>query len=64
MIIINVKDGENIDRALKRYKQKHRRTNLVKQLRARQYFEKPSVTRRKEILKAVYKEKMYGEHAE
>ena len=63
MIIINVKDGENIDRALKRYKQKHRRTNLVKELRSRQYFEKPSVTRRKEILKAVYKERMFGDNA-
>jgi small subunit ribosomal protein S21 len=55
MIIINVKDGETIDRALKRYKQKHRRIGVMNELRERKHFSKPSVERRSEILKAKYK---------
>lgn len=56
MIIINVKDNESIDRALKRYKRKHRNIGLIRELRRRQQFTKPSVKRRKEVLKAVYKQ--------
>ncbi len=56
MLIIDVKDSESIDRALKKYKQKHRRTKVMKELRSRMHFVKPSVRRRTEILKAVYKE--------
>ena len=51
MLIIPIKDGENIDRALKRYKRKFDKTGTVRQLRARQAFTKPSVSRRAEIQK-------------
>ncbi len=54
MLIIDVKDGESIDRALKRYKNKHRRVGIIKELRSRKHFKKPSVTRREEVLKAAY----------
>ena len=54
MLIIPVKDGENIDRALKRFKRKFDRTGKMKQLRARKHFVKPSVKRRAEIQKAQY----------
>jgi small subunit ribosomal protein S21 len=54
MLVINVKDGESIDRALRRYKNKHKKVQLMKQLRARKHFTKPSVERRDEILKAKY----------
>lgn len=54
MLIINVKDGESIDRALRRYKNKHKKVQLMKQLRNRKHFTKPSVERRVEILKAKY----------
>ena len=54
MLIIPIKDGENIDRALKRYKRKFDKTGTVRQLRARQAFTKPSVVRRAEIQKAQY----------
>ena len=54
MLIIPIKDGENIDRALKRYKRKFDKTGVVRQLRARQAFTKPSVVRRAEIQKAAY----------
>ena len=54
MIVIPVKDGENIERALKRFKIKIEKTGVVKELRLRQAFEKPSITRRTEIKKAIY----------
>lgn len=60
MLIINVKDGESIDRALKNYKRKYERAGIIKQLRKRKHFTKPSIVRRQEILKAVYKEEKYG----
>ena len=46
MIIVPVKEGENIERALKKFKRKFERTGVVKQLRARQQFDKPSVLKR------------------
>ena len=60
MLIIDVKEGESIDRALKRYKRKHQQTRLMRQLRARKHFVKPSVRRRNELLNAAYREKYYG----
>ena len=54
MLIIPVKEGENIDRALKRFKRKFDRTGTMRQLRKRQQFTKPSVTRRQQVLKARY----------
>ena len=56
MLIINVKENESIDRALKRYKRKFQDSGTLKELRQRKYFTKPSVKRRKEVLKAIYKE--------
>ncbi|MGV7107683.1 30S ribosomal protein S21 [Flavobacterium sp. U410] len=54
MLIIPIKDGENIDKALKRYKRKFDKTGTVRQLRSRQQFTKPSVSRRAEVQKAQY----------
>ncbi|WP_340065312.1 30S ribosomal protein S21 [Ascidiimonas aurantiaca] len=54
MLIIPIKEGENIDRALKRYKRKFDRTGTMRQLRSRQQFTKPSVARRTQIQKAQY----------
>ncbi len=54
MIIVPVKEGENIDRALKKLKRKFERTGVVKELRARQRFVKPSVKSREQRLKAIY----------
>ncbi|MCB0375846.1 MAG: 30S ribosomal protein S21 [Sinomicrobium sp.] len=61
MLIIDVKENEGIDRALKRYKRKHRDAKVMQQLRQRQHFTKPSVERRHQILKAVYKLKKQQE---
>ena len=54
MIIIPIKEGENIDRALKKFKRKFEKTGIMKELRERKAFKKPSIRRREEILKARY----------
>ncbi|MFM7619646.1 MAG: 30S ribosomal protein S21 [Bacteroidota bacterium] len=54
MLIIPVKEGESIDKALKKFKKKFERTGVVKELRSRQQFTKKSVRRREEVKKAVY----------
>jgi small subunit ribosomal protein S21 len=59
MLIINIKENESIDKALKRFKKKFEKTGVLRELRARTSFEKPSVRRRGEILKAVYRQKQY-----
>ena len=64
MLIIEVKDGETIDKALKKYKKKFERAGTLKELRRRKAFVKPSISRRTEVLKAIYKEDMYGHKAE
>ena len=56
MLIVNVKENESIDKALKRFKKKFEKTGVLKELRARTAFEKPSVRRRNEIIRAAYRE--------
>ena len=58
MIIVQVKEGENIERALKKFKRKFEKTGIVKELRSRQAFQKPSVTNRKKMMKAIYVQKL------
>lgn len=58
MIVINVKENESIDKALKRFKKKFEKTGVLKELRARNFYEKPSVARRNEIIKAKYIQKI------
>jgi len=54
MLIIPIKDGENIDRALKRFKRKFDRTKVMRTLRDKKQFTKPSVSNRKQNIKAAY----------
>ena len=54
MLIINVKENESIDRALKRFKKKFEKTGVLRELRSRTAFTKPSIARREEVLKAKY----------
>jgi len=61
MIVIPVKEGENIERSLKKFKRKFEKTGVVKELRSRQAFTKPSVKKRQQKLKAVYVEKLQRE---
>lgn len=64
MLLIYVKDNETIDRALGRYKRKVKDTRLLKEVRRRKSFEKPSVVRRTEILKAIHKEEVIRENSD
>ena len=48
MIVVPLKEGENIEKALKKFKRKFEKTGVVKELRNRQAFEKPSVAKRKQ----------------
>ena len=61
MLIIPIKEGENIERALKKYKKKFEKTNVMKQLRARKEFEKPSIARRQLVIRAAYKQRMQSQ---
>ena len=61
MIIIQIKDGENIERALKRFKRKFERTGIIKEIRARQAYKKPSIERREIRKKAIYIQKIKRE---
>ncbi|MBC7425605.1 MAG: 30S ribosomal protein S21 [Bacteroidia bacterium] len=63
MIYISIKDSENLDKALKKYKKKFEKIGVVKELRVRQAFEKKSVTRRMELRRAAYREQVQREHA-
>ena len=58
MIIVQVKEGENIERALKKFKRKFEKTGVIRELRARKTFEKPSVKKRDMMNKAIYVQKL------
>jgi small subunit ribosomal protein S21 len=59
MIIVPIKEGDNIDKALKKFKRKFEKTGVMKELRERQKFTKPSVKRRGTVLKAIYIQNYY-----
>lgn len=64
MLIVEVKEGESIERALRRYKRKYRNSKMIRELRKRREYIKPSVKRRNEIQKAVYRDKVKRELGE
>jgi len=63
MLIIKLKDGENIEKALKRFKRKFNQTQMTRQLREREQFTKPSVKKREQKKKAIYIQKLRDEEA-
>ncbi len=56
MIIVNVKENESLDKALKKFKKKFEKTGVMKELRSRQSFEKPSISRRMQLIRARYRQ--------
>jgi small subunit ribosomal protein S21 len=60
MLIVNLSKEKNIESALRTFKSKVLRTKLIQKLREKQEFTKPSVTKRKQKLKAVYLQKKNG----
>ena len=61
MIIIKVKEGESIDRALRRYKKKSKKVNIIKEVRANSFYKKPSERRKEQLKKARYRQKFLDE---
>ena len=59
MIVVPVKEGENIEKALKKFKRKKKKTGVVKELKSRQQYDKPSVLKRLKMERAVYVQKMH-----
>jgi small subunit ribosomal protein S21 len=64
MILINVKESDSLDKALKKFKNKFEKTGVVKELRARQSFEKPCITKRMQKIRAAYRQKMQRQEME
>lgn len=61
MIIVPLKEGENIERALKKFKRKFEKTGVIRELRSRQAFIKPSVLKREQMKKAIYVQQLQQE---
>jgi small subunit ribosomal protein S21 len=60
MLIVPVKEGENIERAIKKYKKKFDKTGVVRELRVRKEFTKPSIIKRQERIRAAYRQRMFS----
>jgi len=60
-IAIHVKDNETVDRAFKRFKKKFEKIGVLKKLRARMFYKKPSIEKREQRLKAIYRQKIQSE---
>ncbi len=61
MLIVDARESESIDRALKKYKKKFEKAGILRELRSRQVFTKKSVQRRNEVLRAAYHEQVKRE---
>jgi len=58
MIIVPLKEGDNIDKALKKLKRKFEKTGIAREVRERQKFTKPSIVKREQKMKAIYVQQM------
>ena len=56
MVRVTIKENESVDKALKRFKKKLEKTGVLKEYRNRQFFTKPSVRRRDQIGRAIYRQ--------
>ena len=64
MIIVPVKEGENIERAIKKFKRKFDKTGVVKELRRRQQFSKTSEIKREKMMHAIYVQSLHAHDGE
>jgi len=62
MIIVDIKEGDNIDKALRRYKKKFEKLGILKQIRGRMYYNPPSVRKKEVLKKAVGRQRYIQEH--
>ncbi len=58
MIVIQIKEGETLEKSLKKFKRKFEKTGTMKKLRERKAFKKPSIARREQKNKAIYKQQL------
>ncbi|HPQ08105.1 MAG TPA: 30S ribosomal protein S21 [Bacteroidia bacterium] len=58
MLIIPIKEGDTVEKALKKYKKKFEKVGILKQLRDRMYYKKPSERRKEIINRAIIREKI------
>lgn len=58
MILVEVKENEVLDRALKRFKKKVERVRVLREARERMYYTKPTIKRKTAKLKAAYRHKI------
>jgi small subunit ribosomal protein S21 len=56
MLIINIKENDSLEKALKKFKKKFEKTGVMRELRERQAFTKPSVKRRFQVIKQTQQE--------
>ena len=61
MLIVDAREFDSIEKALKKYKRKYEKAGIIKELRKRKQYEKPSIVNRNLMLKAEYKQKMINE---
>ena len=61
MLVVPLKEGENIERALKKYKKKFEKTGTMREIRRRKEFVKPSIKLRQQRIKASYKQRLQSE---
>ena len=64
MLIVKIKDGESLDKALKDLKFKVKKTHLIQQLKEREFYLKPSIKKRNKKNKAIYKESLNSQNTE
>jgi len=61
MLVVTIKENESLDKALKRFKKKFEKTGVLRELRRRAAYEKPSVSRRNTVIRAAYKQALRSE---
>ena len=59
MIVVPVKEGDSIERALKKFKRKFEKTGVVKELRKRQAYNKPSEVKRERKMHDIYVQQLH-----
>ncbi|MCS6934563.1 MAG: 30S ribosomal protein S21 [Chitinophagales bacterium] len=61
MLIVDTREAESLDKALKKYKKKYEKAGILRELRNRQAYVKKSVKRRNTILRAAFLERLRRE---
>lgn len=63
-IEIKIRKNEPVDRAIRRLKKKLERENVIKDVRAKRYFEKPCQQRRRKVKVMAFTQMLRNRHAD